>query len=61
VDEALKIGHDEGKDCSPGSTLEDEPLVAVLPEVVGHMLVAHLERGHGLGNDVDKTVVVVEK
>jgi hypothetical protein len=45
----LKICYGEQKDYSPGSTPEPEPLVAVVLELVGHMLVAHLARGHGLG------------
>jgi hypothetical protein len=44
--------------------LEDEPLVAVAPELagrIGHMPEAQLERELELEKDVDKIAVVVEK
>jgi hypothetical protein len=37
----LKIDYDGRKDYWPDLTLELEPLVAVVAEPVGHMLVAH--------------------
>jgi hypothetical protein len=55
------IDYDERKDYWPGLTLEPEPLVAVVAELVGRMPVAHPVRCHELGKHVGKIAVAAEK